>query len=77
MKFCEECVAQTAEACELVEKTNALGDVSVTADELGNLFNADPDAAQLALNCLFNREFNDCHGRKLYTGNIPKRGAQN
>ncbi len=67
MISCEDCVAKTPEAKEIVGKIRLAGDVEFNVDEVANLFGTDETTAQSVLNCLFRREIDGCAGEELYT----------
>jgi hypothetical protein len=67
MGFCEDCVARTPEAKEIVGKISGCEDVEFNVDEVANTFGADGATAQTVLNCLFNREFYECAEKQRYT----------
>ncbi len=71
MEYCKGCKAKTPDARKVVEIVSGTEDVDcVTPESAANQCGVGASDAQAALNCLFNREFNECIGEELYTGNV-------
>ena len=70
MNFCHECLATNCDARKAVEMIPTVTNRDGTdADKLANFLNIEVEDAQIALNCWYKREFEDCSPQDVYNNN--------